>query len=172
MATTVQAVRRRVLEWQASQQTVALVPTMGNLHRAHMSLVERVQKLADRVVCSVFVNPTQFGPNEDFESYPRTLDEDRQLLAAQGVDLLFAPAADEIYPFGTQAAVQVTVPGLTEDLCGRTRPGHFAGVSTVVCRLLNIVGPDFAVFGEKDYQQLLVLSRMVEDLRMPVKVIV
>ena len=169
--TTVRAARLRVLEWQAGRQTVALVPTMGNLHRAHMSLVDQVKKLADRVVCSVFVNPTQFGPSEDFQAYPRTLAEDERLLSAQGVDLIFAPTVNEIYPFGTEAAVQVTVPGLTDDLCGASRPGHFAGVATVVCRLLNVIGPDYAVFGEKDYQQLLVLTRMVEDLRIPVEVI-
>ena len=169
--TTVSAARRRVLEWQAARETVALVPTMGNLHRGHISLVERVQTLADRVVCSIFVNPTQFGPGEDFEAYPRTLAEDERLLREQGVDLIFAPTADQIYPFGTELAVQVGVPKLVDDLCGRSRPGHFAGVTTVVCRLLNIVGPDYAVFGEKDYQQLAVLTRMVEDLRMPVKVI-
>ena len=163
--------RRRVLEWQAERQSVALVPTMGNLHRGHISLVEKVQQLADRVVCSVFVNPTQFGPGEDFEAYPRTLQEDERKLAALGIDLIFAPTVKEIYPFGDELPVTVTVPGLTEDLCGASRPGHFTGVATVVCRLLNIIRPDFAVFGEKDYQQLLVLSRMVEDLRLPVQVI-
>jgi pantoate--beta-alanine ligase len=169
--TTEREARRRVLEWQAERQTVALVPTMGNLHRGHISLVEKVQQLADRVVCSVFVNPTQFGPNEDFEAYPRTLREDEERLAAMGIDLIFAPTVKEMYPFGDEQPVTVTVPGLSEGLCGASRPGHFTGVATVVCRLLNIVRPDFAVFGEKDYQQLLVLQRMVEDLRLPVEVI-
>jgi len=163
--------RRRVLEWQAERQTVALVPTMGNLHRGHISLVEKVQQLADRVVCSIFVNPTQFGPGEDFDAYPRTLQEDERKLAALGIDLVFAPTVNEIYPFGDESPVTVTVPGLSDGLCGASRPGHFTGVTTVVCRLLNIIRPDFAVFGEKDYQQLLVLSRMVEDLRLPVEVI-
>ena len=144
---------------------------MGNLHRGHISLVEKVQTLADRVVCSIFVNPTQFGPNEDFEAYPRTLKEDEERLMAVGIDLIFAPTVREMYPFGDEQPVTVIVPELTEDLCGASRPGHFTGVATVVCRLLNIVRPDFAVFGEKDYQQLLVLQRMVEDLRLPVEVI-
>ena len=171
VVTTEREARRRVLEWQAERQTVALVPTMGNLHAGHISLVEKVQQLADRVVCSIFVNPTQFAPGEDFEAYPRTLREDERKLAGLGIDLVFAPTVKEIYPFGDEQTVTVTVPGLSEDLCGASRPGHFTGVATVVCRLLNIIRPDFAVFGEKDYQQLLVLSRMVEDLRLPVEVI-
>ena len=165
-------VRERVASWRAAHQTVALVPTMGNLHDGHLSLVRLARKVADRVVTSIFVNPTQFGPGEDFERYPRTLDEDRARLAGEGgVDLLFVPSDDEIYPFGTRDAVRVTLPPLAAELCGASRPGHFDGVATVVCRLLNIVAPDVLVLGRKDYQQLVLVRRMVDDLRLPVRVI-
>ncbi len=171
-AATVADVRDRVARWRAAHQTVALVPTMGNLHDGHLSLVRLARKAADRVVTSIFVNPTQFGPGEDFERYPRTLDEDRARLEGDGgVDLLFVPSDDEIYPFGTHHAVRVVLPPLASELCGASRPGHFDGVGSVVCRLLNIVAPDVLVLGRKDYQQLLLVERMIEDLRLPVRVI-
>jgi pantoate--beta-alanine ligase len=144
---------------------------MGNLHDGHVSLVELAQSLAHRVVVSIYVNPTQFGPSEDFASYPRTLQADEAILQAHGTDLLFAPGVEEIYPFGPEGSVQVSLPGLGEDLCGASRPGHFDGVTGVVCRLLNIIAPDLVVFGEKDFQQLVILRRMVADLRMPIRVV-
>jgi pantoate--beta-alanine ligase len=144
---------------------------MGNLHAGHVSLTELAASEADRVVASVFVNPTQFGPKEDFGAYPRTLDEDAARLAAAGtVDLLFVPGEGEIYPFGTEHAVRVTLPPLSRELCGASRPGHFDGVASVVCRLLNIVAPDTLVLGQKDYQQAILVERMIADLRLPVAV--
>jgi pantoate--beta-alanine ligase len=166
---TVAAVRARVREWHAAGRTVALVPTMGNLHAGHMSLLAAARYRADQVVASVFVNPLQFGPGEDFSRYPRSPREDEALLAQAHCDLLFAPAVEEIYPQGGQAT-RVQVRGLSETLCGQFRPGHFDGVATVVAKLFGIVGPDVAVFGEKDYQQLLVIRRMVTDLALPVQV--
>ena len=144
---------------------------MGNLHRGHTSLVRLAGRRAERVVTSIFVNPSQFGPTEDFASYPRTLSEDRACLREVGADLLFLPGQDAIYPFGLANMTRVTVPGLTDVLCGAARPGHFDGVTSVVCRLLNIVQPDVVVFGQKDYQQLLVVRRMVADLHLPVKIV-
>jgi pantoate--beta-alanine ligase len=145
---------------------------MGSLHEGHLTLVRLARGEAQRVVLTIFVNPTQFGPGEDFSSYPRALEEDRRKLAgAAPVDLLFAPPEEEIYPFGHEAAVRVVVPKLGDDLCGASRPGHFEGVTSVVCRLLNIVSPDVLVLGEKDYQQLVLLTRMIEDLRLPVRVV-
>ncbi|MEO5343727.1 MAG: pantoate--beta-alanine ligase, partial [Gammaproteobacteria bacterium SHHR-1] len=127
--------------------------------------------LASRVVVSIFVNPLQFGPQEDFASYPRTLQADRELLQAQGADLLFAPPVEQVYPQGQQGHTQVEVPDISAQLCGASRPGHFSGVATVVCKLLNLVRPQLALFGEKDYQQLLVIRRMVADLALPVQII-
>ena len=146
---------------------------MGNLHAGHMSLVERAAAEADRIVVSIFVNPTQFAPGEDFAHYPRTFEADRVQLVAvpRPPDLLFVPEEREIYPFGSADAARVVVPGLSEGLCGASRPGHFDGVASVVCRLLNIVTPDVLLLGEKDYQQLLVLERMVADLAMAVRVV-
>jgi len=158
--------------WIAAGDTVALVPTMGNLHRGHMSLVELAAEHAEHVVVSVFVNPTQFGPNEDFEDYPRTLEIDARRLSRAGVDILFVPEVSDMYPHGLSDATQVSVPGISEQLCGAARPGHFFGVTSVVCRLLNICRPNIAVFGQKDYQQYVILRRMVEDLHMPVRLIV
>jgi len=170
--TTVADVRERVAGWRAAHQTIAFVPTMGNLHDGHLSLVRLARKAADRVVMSIFVNPTQFGPSEDFAAYPRTPEEDRERLSqAGGVDLLFVPSDGEVYPFGTRDAVRVTLPPLASELCGASRPGHFDGVASVVSRLLNIVTPDVLVLGRKDYQQLVLVERMVEDLRMSVRVI-
>lgn len=149
----------------------ALVPTMGNLHAGHLALVRRARREADYVVVSVFVNPLQFGPNEDYGRYPRTLARDRQMLADEGVDLLFAPEADEMYVRPLGETTRVEVPGLSEVFCGASRPGHFAGVTTVVSMLFHVCRPQIAVFGQKDYQQFLIIRRMVEDLHMPVRVL-
>ncbi len=165
-------VREQVTAWRAAQQTVALVPTMGNLHDGHLSLARLAGRVADRVVMTIFVNPTQFGASEDFAHYPRTLDQDRALLvAADTVDLLFVPGEGEIYPFGTADAVSIRAPALAAELCGASRPGHFDGVVSVVCRLLNIVAPNVLVLGRKDYQQLVLIERMIADLHMPVRVV-
>lgn len=144
---------------------------MGNLHNGHFSLCEIARSRADRVVASVFVNPTQFGPREDFASYPRTLEQDQAGLAACGCDLLFAPQVDAIYPFGAKQSVQVEVPGISDVLEGALRPGHFVGVATVVAKLFNLVQPDVAVFGQKDYQQLLVIQRLTRDLCLPIEIV-
>ncbi len=171
-AYTAAAVRELVGNWRLTHQTVALVPTMGQLHQGHLSLMEVAREHADRVVCSIFVNPTQFGPNEDFDAYPRSLAEDESRLAEQGlVDLVFAPEEKDIYPHGVESAVRVSVPRLNDDLCGACRPGHFDGVASVVLRFLGIVAPDILVLGEKDYQQLVLLRRMVRDLQLAVKVV-
>jgi pantoate--beta-alanine ligase len=144
---------------------------MGNLHAGHLSLVELARRHADRVVVSIFVNPLQFSAGEDFERYPRTIAEDSAQLQAAGVDLLFVPELVEVYPADPATLSFVEVPGLSDDLCGRFRPGHFRGVTTVVCKLLNLVQPDCAAFGEKDYQQLTIIRRMVNDLNMPVTIV-
>jgi pantoate--beta-alanine ligase len=166
-----EGLRSRISAWRRAGVRIGFVPTMGNLHAGHFSLIARAREHADRVVASIFVNPTQFGPREDFASYPRTLAQDQAGLAASGCDLLFAPATDEMYPFGAASSVRVEVPELSDILDGAARPGHFIGVATVVAKLLNLVQPDVAVFGQKDYQQLLVIRRMVHDLRMPVEIV-
>ncbi len=143
---------------------------MGNLHAGHLSLVRIAKRMADRVVVTVFVNPTQFGAGEDLDSYPRTFAADSENLDNEGVDLLFAPDVADIYPFGTGGATQVSVPGLTSEFCGAGRPGHFDGVTSVVLRLFSLVQPHLAVFGQKDYQQQLVIRRMVEDVGLPVEI--
>jgi pantoate--beta-alanine ligase len=170
-AVAVEDLRARVGAWRRAGARVGFVPTMGNLHDGHFSLVSIARAHADRVVASVFVNPTQFGPREDFASYPRTLARDQAGLAARGCDLLFAPQVDAIYPFGPHATVRIDVPGISDVLEGALRPGHFTGVATVVTKLLNLVQPDIAVFGQKDYQQLLVIERMVRDLRLPTDIV-
>jgi pantoate--beta-alanine ligase len=158
--------------WRAEAAgTIGLVPTMGNLHAGHMSLVENALAACDRVVVSIFVNPLQFGPGEDLDSYPRTLDADIAALEAVGVDAVFAPSVAQMYPHGGESATTVRVRGITEMLCGSRRPGHFEGVATVVTKLLNLVCPDRAFFGEKDFQQLAVIRRMVEDLCMGVQIV-
>ena len=171
-AYTTAAVRELIGGWRLTHQTVALVPTMGSLHRGHLSLMQVAREHADRVVCSIFVNPIQFGPDDDFAAYPRSLADDEMLLAKQGLaDLVFAPDERDIYPFGIDSAVKVSVPRLSTELCGANRPGHFDGVASVVLRLLGIVNPDVMVLGEKDYQQLVLLRRMVRDLQLPVRVL-
>lgn len=166
---TIGAVRAAVAKWRAVGERVAFVPTMGNLHAGHMSLAALAAAAAPRVVMSIFVNPAQFGPSEDFAAYPRTLAADEALIAAANVDLLFVPAAAEMYPFGVENAVRVQLPALAHELCGAARPGHFDGVATVVCRLLNIVAPDLLYLGQKDYQQFVLMQRMVADLALPVE---
>jgi len=168
---TVEQLRRQLSIWRKAEQRIALVPTMGNLHIGHLKLVERARQLAERVVVTIFVNPLQFGQGEDFENYPRTLAEDSRKLEEYHTDLLFAPSVSEVYPKSQSEQTIVEVPGLSTILCGQTRPGHFAGVATVVCKLFNMVQPDIAVFGEKDFQQLMVIRRMVEDLLIPVEII-
>lgn len=169
VARTVADLRLTVAGWRREGLAVGFVPTMGALHEGHVSLVRLALSRTDRVVASVFVNPTQFGPNEDLAAYPRDEAGDAARLAYAGCHLLFAPAVAEMYPPG--AATVVTVSGVSEPLDGQARPGHFAGVATVVAKLLNQVRPDVAVFGEKDYQQLAVIRRMVRDLAMPVEVL-
>ncbi|MEQ6342364.1 MAG: pantoate--beta-alanine ligase [Gammaproteobacteria bacterium] len=164
-------VRSMVRLWRGQDERIAFVPTMGNLHAGHIHLVNQARHRADRVVVSIFVNPMQFGENEDFASYPRTLSEDSIKLAENGAHLLFVPESGEIYPRGVAGATRVEVPGISDILCGASRPGHFTGVATVVNTLFNIVQPDMALFGEKDYQQLLVIRRMVADLCLPVTVV-
>jgi pantoate--beta-alanine ligase len=163
-------VRAAVARWRAGGESVAFVPTMGNLHAGHLSLVELAARECDRVVASIFVNPTQFGPGEDFAAYPRTPREDAEQLAASGrVDALFEPGPADVYPFGTVDAVRLTLPTLANELCGASRPGHFDGVASVVCRLLNIVAPDVLILGQKDFQQWMLVRRMIADLHMPVR---
>lgn len=161
----------QLAEWRREGDHIALVPTMGNLHAGHLSLVALASEHADRVVVSIFVNPTQFSAGEDFDKYPRTIDRDTRRLKATAAGLIFAPSVETMYPFGLQNATTVSVPRLTENLCGASRPGHFDGVTTVVARLFGMVAPDTAVFGQKDYQQQLVIRYMSEDLSLPVNVI-
>ena len=161
--------RREVAVWRREGRTVGFVPTMGALHEGHLSLVGIARQRSNRVVASVFVNPTQFGPNEDFTRYPRQPEKDAGMLAAAGCDLLFLPEVDTLYPPGHTAYVDLGEP--SEGLEGEFRPGHFRGVATVVCGLLNLVQPDAAVFGEKDAQQLAVVRRMVRDLHLPVEIV-
>ena len=165
------ALRAAIRGWRAKGQSVGFVPTMGNLHAGHQSLIKLARERTERVVASVFVNPTQFGPNEDFERYPRTLVQDQAVLAEQDCDLLFAPDVATMYPYGAEHSVSVRVPRITDTLEGAHRPGHFDGIATVVCKLFNLVQPDLAVFGQKDFQQLKVIERMVRDLSLPVKVV-
>jgi pantoate--beta-alanine ligase len=163
--------RAVVRQWRAEGAKVGFVPTMGSLHAGHISLLAAARFRADRVISSVFVNPLQFGPSEDFERYPRSPVEDSELLADAGSDLLFLPAVEEIYPDGRESATRISVKPLSEILEGAHRPGHFDGVATVVAKLFGIVQPDVAVFGEKDYQQLAIIRRMTSDLDIPVEIV-
>jgi pantoate--beta-alanine ligase len=163
--------RSRVQQWRRDGERIAFVPTMGNLHAGHGSLVQQARTVADRVVVSVFVNPLQFGPNEDFAAYPRTPAEDRVLLESLQVDLLFLPEVQDMYPRGLGVTALVQVPDLDGILCGAFRPGHFTGVATIVTKLLNLVQPDVALFGEKDFQQLMIIRRAVVDLCMPIDIV-
>lgn len=167
---SVKALRARVQQWRQAGERIAFVPTMGNLHEGHLQLVRDARQVASHVVASIFVNPLQFGPNEDLDNYPRTLEDDRQKLVAEGVEMLFTPDVLTMYPRGVVNSTVVEVPEVSEGLCNDFRPGHFTGVATVVARLFNLVQPDVAVFGEKDYQQLAVIRRMVDDLGWPIEI--
>lgn len=169
--TTLDELRTTIMAWRKGGARIALVPTMGNLHAGHLDLIAEARRRADRVVASIFVNPMQFGEGEDFDAYPRTLEADKAELTGAGVDLLFAPAVSVMYPSGTRQQTRVEVPGISDLLCGASRPGHFIGVATIVCKLFNMVQPDLAVFGEKDYQQLMVIRRMVADLALPIEIV-
>jgi pantoate--beta-alanine ligase len=169
--TRIAEMRALVRDWRFAREGIAFVPTMGNLHAGHASLIGAAHLHGRRVVASVFVNPLQFGPNEDYAAYPRTPDEDAALLEAQGVDVLFLPTVEEMYPQGVAGSTIVDVPELSGILCGAVRPGHFQGVATVVVKLLNLVQPDVGIFGEKDYQQLTIIRRSIEDLCLPVRIV-
>jgi len=166
---TIAEVRRLVADAKSAGASVGLVPTMGGLHQGHLSLIDSAREVCEFVVVSIFVNPTQFGPNEDLSTYPRTIDADLAACLGRGVDLVFMPGVEAMYPEG--AVTSITVSELGTGLCGASRPAHFAGVCTVVAKLLNIVQPHQAFFGQKDYQQLVIVSRMVADLDIPVKIV-
>ena len=169
--TTIAQLRDQVGQWRRDGLRIGFVPTMGNLHAGHFALVELAREHSDKVIASIFVNPTQFGPNEDYGHYPRTPDTDIAGLAGKDCDALFLPLVDEMYPFGTIGCVQMHVPGITDILCGAHRPGHFNGVAQVVSRLFNMVQPDVVVFGRKDYQQLQVIRYMTEEMSFPVRIV-
>jgi pantoate--beta-alanine ligase len=167
---SIASLRELITQWKRSGQTVGFVPTMGNLHDGHLKLVKRAKVHNDKVIVSIFVNPMQFGANEDLDAYPRTIEEDKAKLIADGADAVFLPSVSDMYPAGLDVQTYVEVPGISDVLCGASRPGHFRGVATVVSKLFNMVQPDDAFFGEKDYQQLQVIRTMVRDLSMAVKV--
>ncbi|RMV74059.1 Pantothenate synthetase [Pseudomonas caricapapayae] len=168
---TVQELRAAVARARSEGKRIALTPTMGNLHSGHAALVAKADQRADFVVATIFVNPLQFGPNEDLATYPRTLAADQEKLLQAGCNLLFTPSVEEMYPHGMADQTLVSVPHLSQGLCGASRPGHFEGVATVVSKLFNMVQPDLAIFGEKDFQQLAVIRAMVRDLNMPIQII-
>jgi pantoate--beta-alanine ligase len=168
--TTIQGLSASLSPARAARKIIGFVPTMGNLHQGHLNLVREAKKLCDVVVVSIFVNPIQFGPNEDFDSYPRTLEQDQRLLAEVGCDIVFAPTVEQMYGHH-QRLTNISVSGITDDLCGLQRPGHFDGVAVVVTKLFNMVQPKYAFFGEKDYQQLAVIRQFVRDLNIPLEVI-
>ncbi|MEC9248716.1 MAG: pantoate--beta-alanine ligase, partial [Pseudomonadota bacterium] len=167
----VSSLRKRSGQWRRDGQSSALVPTMGNLHSGHLSLLERAKELADRTIVSIFVNPIQFGVGEDYQIYPSTMKEDLVKLGQAGADVVFMPDLKELYPGGTEDDTRITVPQISDILCGEFRKGHFSGVATVVSKLLINSLPDFALFGEKDFQQILVIKRMVVDLLLPVEIV-
>lgn len=169
--TTVRELRAAVAAARAEGKHISLVPTMGNLHAGHVTLVEKAAQLSDFVVASIFVNPLQFGANEDLDKYPRTLAADQEKLIKAGCNLLFTPSVEEMYPQGMNEQTRVSVLGISEGLCGASRPGHFNGVATVVSKLFNMVQPDLAIFGQKDFQQLAVIRTLVNDLNMPIQII-
>ncbi len=167
---TIQGLSASLNPARTARKIIGFVPTMGNLHEGHLNLVREARKLCDVVVVSIFVNPIQFGPNEDFENYPRTLEQDSHLLADAGCDIIFAPSVEQMY--GSQPRLtNISVAKITDDLCGKSRPGHFDGVAVVVTKLFNIVQPNYAFFGQKDYQQLAVIRQLVRDLNLPLEVI-
>ena len=168
--TTIQGLTASLNPARATRKTIGFIPTMGNLHQGHLNLVREARQLCDVVVVSIFVNPTQFGPNEDFDNYPRTLEQDSNLLAEVGCDIVFAPSVEQMYGKYPRLT-NISVSEITDDLCGLQRPGHFDGVALVVTKLFNIVQPNFAFFGQKDYQQLAVIKQMVRDLSIPIEVI-
>lgn len=165
-----EALRAHLESVRKAEARIGLVPTMGNLHEGHLALIRAARQGCDHVVASIFVNPLQFGPNEDFTRYPRTLERDAAMLQAEGCHTLFAPTVNEIYPQGLESQTVVSVPELSELYCGATRPGHFNGVATIVCKLFNIVAPHEAFFGLKDYQQLLIIRKMAADLCLPLRI--
>ncbi len=167
----IEQLRSRVHQWRSNNETIAFVPTMGNLHEGHLSLVEIAKQKASHVVVSIYVNPLQFSPDEDFSSYPRTLEEDLSKLESLAVDLVFIPDDAMIYPGGEQYSAHVEIPVLSHIVEGEYRPGFFKGVATIVLKLFNMVQPDIAIFGEKDFQQLLIIQQMVKDLNLPIEVI-
>ena len=168
--TTIQGLAASLNPARSARKIIGFVPTMGNLHQGHLNLVREARKLCDVVVVSIFVNPIQFGPNEDFDNYPRTLEQDQQLLAEVGCDIVFAPTVEQMYG-NKPRLTNISVSDITNDLCGLQRPGHFDGVAVVVTKLFNIVQPNYAFFGEKDYQQLAVIRQFVQDLNIPLEVI-
>ena len=168
--TTIQGLTASLSPARSARKIIGFVPTMGNLHEGHLNLVREARKICDVVVVSVFVNPIQFGPNEDFENYPRTLEQDSHLLADVGCDIVFAPSVEQMYG-NKPRLTNITVSEITNDLCGLQRPGHFDGVAVVVTKLFNMVQPNFAFFGQKDYQQLAVIRQFVRDLNIPLEVI-
>lgn len=165
------SLRHALGEARRQNQRIGLVPTMGNLHKGHIALVEAARSRADIVIASIFINPLQFGRNEDLENYPRTLADDQTALEAAGCDMVFTPTSDMLYPQGLEAQTTVRVPKVSEGLCGARRPGHFEGVATIVTMLFNLVQPDIACFGEKDYQQLAVIRKLVKDLHLPIEIV-
>lgn len=168
---TIRELRAAVAQARTEGKQIGFVPTMGNLHAGHCALVEKASQRSDFVVASIFVNPLQFGPSEDLDSYPRTLAADQQKLFDAGCQLLFTPDVEEMYPNGMEGQTRISVPGVSEGLCGASRPGHFEGVATVVTKLFHMVQPDLAIFGQKDFQQLAVIRALVRDLNMPIQII-
>jgi pantoate--beta-alanine ligase len=167
---TIDALREQMIAWRSKKLHISFVPTMGNLHTGHLALVKQARQISDRVVVSIFVNPMQFSEGEDFQNYPQTQAEDSEKLQAMGVELLFMPDVSTLYPAGLEKTTRVEVPDVSEGLCNDFRPGHFTGVATVVARLFNLVQPDIAVFGTKDYQQLAVIRKMASELCFPIQI--